>query len=613
MFREAMKQRKSVRNRRRAAVAIQVAVSMTAIIGFAALSIDVGSMYNARGDLQRTADAAALAAASKLAAFNEGDPTELARAEAIDFTHKNKVFGRQVTLENSDIEFGRAVPSQGGGFDFQTTTANPDAVRVRVKLEEGSANGALSLYFARVFGYDSADLDAEAIAMLIPRDIAIVADMSGSHKEDSELGYYKNTDINLYDVWDDFPGGINDATSGWEGTEFPLDGDGYSPQMAGPAWGHMKNLGYGTETLDASYDPNVDPGLIELAKNANWNDAGLESALASRGYNNQEINAIMSAQHDGDGAWDERTAVALGLAEWNSGIPGGRWEIAGQQSSISGQLQSMELSGNGNAWLGSNEIKWTESFGDRTAEQSRPIWQDYINNYMNKTWTQMYRANHDFKYQFGVKTFVNYLIERRTSHHQTPEFANTRQQPMRAVKDAVQFLTNELYALETDDRLSLEIYGETARHEVNLTANYDLVSNRLMEMQAGHYDTWTNMGGGIQRGIEELSSSRARPNSRKVMIVLTDGRANVTADGTTGDYTNGAIYARERSEAAAAMGIKIYSVSVGSNSDIDLMDYLAVTGGGMHFHAEGSIDNYSAQLAEVFQQLGGARPVELIR
>ncbi|GJM24020.1 MAG: hypothetical protein DHS20C16_04350 [Phycisphaerae bacterium] len=613
MFREVIKQRKCVRNRRRAAVAIQVAVSMTAIIGFAALSIDVGSMYNAKGDLQRTADAAALAAASKLAAYNEGDPTTLARAEAISFAQKNDVFGRGVTLDNSDVEFGRAVPSEGGGFDFQPTNTNPDAVRVRVKLEEGSSNGALALYFSRVFGYDSADIDAEAVAMLIPRDIAIVADLSGSHKEDSELRSYKDTDINLHEVWDDLPGGINDVGSGWEGTEFPLDGEGYSPQMAGPAWGHMKSLGYGTETLDSSYDPTADPGLIELAKNANWNDAGLESALAARGYSNEEINAIMSSQHDGDGAWDERTAVALGLADWNSGIPGGRWEIGSQNNNNGNQLQQIGQGGNGNAWVGSSELNWTESFGDRTAEQSRPIWQDYINNYANKTWTQMYRANSDFKYQFGIKTFVNYLMERRTSHNQTPELANTRQQPMRAVKDAVQFLTDELYALETDDRLSLEIYGETARHEVDLTANYDLVSNRLVEMQAGHYDTWTNMGGGIQRGIEELSSSRARANSRKVMIVLTDGRANVTADGTTGDYINGASYARGRSEAAAAMGIKIYTVSVGSNSDIDLMDYLAVTGGGTHFHAEGSIDNYSEQLADVFQKLGGARPVELIR
>ena len=51
-------------NRRRAVVAIQVGVASVALLGFAALTVDLGTLYNARADLQRTADAAALAGAS---------------------------------------------------------------------------------------------------------------------------------------------------------------------------------------------------------------------------------------------------------------------------------------------------------------------------------------------------------------------------------------------------------------------------------------------------------------------------------------------------------------------------------------------------------------------
>ena len=80
-----------VNHRRRGAVAVQVAVSMTAIMGFAALTIDVGVIYNAKTDLQRTADAAALAASSKLASFDEGDPMALAREEAHRIVQANKV------------------------------------------------------------------------------------------------------------------------------------------------------------------------------------------------------------------------------------------------------------------------------------------------------------------------------------------------------------------------------------------------------------------------------------------------------------------------------------------------------------------------------------------
>ena len=591
--------------RRRAVVAVQVAVMMTAIIGFAALTVDVGVMYNAKADLQRTADAAALAAASRLVAFDDGEPTQLARAEALDYTARNNVFGKNVTLDGNDVEFGRAVYNEGSGsYDFVPTEVFPDAVRVRVRLEEGSANGALSLYFARVFGKDSAEMSAEAIAMMVPRDIAVVADLSGSHTDDSEFRNYKDTDINLFDVWDDFPGGIDDEVSSWDGNEFPLDGDGWSEQMAGPAWGYMKQLGYGTRDIDASYSPSSDPGLVRLPQYQDWNDSSLRSALLGQGYSTQEVNAIMSDQYDSNGAWEERVAVALGLARWNSGIPGGLWEQLGMPA---------YQAGNGNTWVGGSELTWVESFGNRSLSQSDDIWLDYIGNYMSKTWSEMYRANSDLRYRFGVKTFTNYLMERRTTHYQTPEFAGARTQPMQAVKDAVGHMCDTIEGLDTDDRLSLEIYGETARHEVNLTDDYQSIAGHLNAMQAGHYDTWTNMGGGILRGIEELTGSRARPTARKVMILLTDGMANVTATGKTGDYYNGRLYAKEMAQAAVDQGIRIFSVSVGSGADTALMSEIATMGSGDHFHAEGSIEAYSAQLEVIFKKLGGSRPVELIR
>ena len=43
------------------------------------------------------------------------------------------------------------------------------------------------------------------------------------------------------------------------------------------------------------------------------------------------------------------------------------------------------------------------------------------------------------------------------------------------------------------------------------------------------------------------------------------------------------------------------------------MEKIADIGHGEDFHAEGSIEEYSAQLGEIFQRLGSRRPVELIR
>lgn len=596
---------------RRGVVAVQVAVVMIVIMGFAALSVDLGAMYNTKADLQKAADSAALAAASKLGAYDQGDPIALATAEAHAYIGRNSVFGRQLSLGEGDLVFGRAIYDPGSGaYDFQPSTQFPDAVKVRLRMTQDSPNGEAPLYFARVLGHERTAVIAEATAMMVPRDIAIVADLSGSHKNDSELKNYRNTDINIWDVWAAFPGGIDDTNSTWGGDEFAPDETGFSPQMAGPGWGLMKQLGWGTETIDASYNPTTDPGLIHLPRGQNWSNSMLRSALESQGYIQAEVDAIMSGQYDNDSespAWDDRVAVALGLARWNSGIPGGLWEQLGVSPSSAG---------NGNSWISGGELSWLETFGHRSLGESRNFWVDYINNYAsgysNNSRTNLDRASTSFRNRFGIKTFMNYLIEKRTSHSETPEFANAPTQPMQAVKDSVDHMVQVLYDLETDDRVSLEVYGSTARHVVDLTANYQLIADTLNSMQAAHYDPWTNMGGGITRGIEELTSSRARPSAKKVMIVLTDGNANVRPNGTYND-AEGRIYAQQAAQQAAALGIRLFAVSVGSESDTDLMHEIAQVGSGVHFHAEGTIEQYSSQLEEVFATLGGARPVELIK
>lgn len=605
--------------RRRGAVAVQVAVASTAIMGFAALTIDVGVVYNAKTDLQRTADAAALAASSKLASFDEGDPMALARAEAHRIVQANKVLQQSIAVSDADIEFGRAVYNDNtGSYDFQPTTEFPDAVRVTMKKTAGSANGALPLYFARIFGKQNTDVEAEAVAMMVPRDIAIVADLSSSHTDDSELKNFKKIDINLFDVWEGLPisrgswgigDGVNPYADGDAGNPPPPPGyfpggpgnGGTDPgvlgtgEVAGPTFGLMYYWG---NSITQTYQPSSDPALRYYKKNSDWHNNDLEDWYVDAGYNDSEIDALMSNDYDGNGAWEERVAVALGLARWDSGKEGGLWESI---------PENQRKNGNGNGWVGGGELTWLV---DYPFEQGS--WIDYI-SFAGKKSSGAVKADSDFRYRFGLKTFTNYLLESRESHAETSDLANVPTQPMQAVKDAVTHMADLIETLDTEDKLSLEIYGQTARHEIDLTEDYESVKNRLNEMQAGHYDAWTNMGGGITRGIEELTSSRARPTARKVMIVLTDGKANVAANGSTGDYTNGPIYARQMAEAAAAQGIRIFAVSVGSDSDSSLMDQIAEIGRGEHFHAEGSIDAYSVQLENIFKKLGGTRPVELIK
>ncbi len=610
-------------NRKRAVVAVQVAVMLTVLLGMAALTIDVGHLYNAKADLQRTADSAALAAASMLSVYGDGDPVELAREAAIKYVKENEVFGRALVIDpNTDIVFGRAeYNASQNRYIFHPTEVLPDAVQLSVRHTQDSSNGGVPLFFANIFGKSETDVSASATAIMVPRDIAIVADLSGSHTDDSELRHYRLTEINLFDVWEGLPiesgkigvgdgstppdpgdpfGGNQDPTvdgpgDPGEGGNDPGDNPVGGGQV-GPTWGWLYYWG---NTLTTDYEPRDDPALIHLPRYQTFNDDGLVTWYQSAGYSEDEIAALLAPDYDGSKdssgqyAWTNRVAVALGLARWDSGHPGGLWE------SIPADERN---NGNGNDWVGASELTWLVDY-----PYNQGSWSDYIYNYMRRSNTRMAQANSDFQYRFGLKTFVNYLLEKRAANHQTAELADTPVQPMQAVKDAVNFMVEFIDDLDTNDQLSLEIYATTAHHEVDLTNKFVEVSNRLNEMQAGHYNSNTCIGGGLERAIEELSSSRARGTSHKMIILLTDGHANVGGNGLSADG-----YALQQTGIAASLGMKVFAVSVGANSDQSLMDEIADIGQGEHLHVEGSIEEYSAGLAEIFERLGGKRPVELI-
>jgi len=597
-------------DRRRAATAVVVATLVPALVGFAALTIDIGVVYNTKADLQRAADAAALAAADRLSGLYYGEPEDRALEAATEIVASNLVFGDILTVDPSnDVILGRAFYNEATqSYGFNPTNVIPDSVRVTVRRSADSPNGATPLFFAGIFGMNSTNLSATATATLAPRDIAIVFDTSGSLNDDSELRHYDLTDINLYDVWDKLPGGVDDVGGLWNPEDLPpewVEGDGSAPQAAGPAWGFMQEMGFGTMDIDSTYDPATDPGLIKMSYNQNWSDAQLENFLVEKGYIESEVDALMVKTYDTSGGYPYRVAAALGLGVWNSGHPGGLWEQMGVPPGSTG---------NGNDWVGSGEVNWTETIFGNSINTSKNIWLDYINNYMNKTSTYLYDANSSFKYQLGVKTFVNYLMERKFTHEDTPELAETPAQPAQAIKDGVGYMISLVEGLETSDQIALVVYATTSHLEIELTEDFAAIRERVNEMQAGYYDSLTNMGGGLATAIEELTGERARQMSRKVIVMLTDGIANVNSSGgydPNGD--GGSAYALSLAAQAADQGIQIFAITVGAAADISLMQQIAEVGDGVHFHAEGTIEEYSEGLAQIFTTIGRSRTVELIQ
>lgn len=127
------------RKNERGAVAVITAFSLVVLLGFAAIAIDVGMLYQERAELQSGADAAALAIAQDCAAGRTNCSTPADTAHA---------------LANANAKDGAAAVAEAS---VSTTTRT---VRVQLKTREKNGAGALALSFAPLLGIDSATVGA---------------------------------------------------------------------------------------------------------------------------------------------------------------------------------------------------------------------------------------------------------------------------------------------------------------------------------------------------------------------------------------------------------------------------------------------------------------------
>lgn len=147
------------------------------ILGFAAVAIDLGQQTALRSQLEGTADAAALAAASQL-------PDERkARRKALEYAEENMPEAAHGhVLRDEDIVFGTWY-SQTRQFVADGPIAN--AVQVTVRRSEQNGNPAPT-FFLHLFGYDHADLSARSLAGNVLFENAGAAGAGGLSEKDQE-------------------------------------------------------------------------------------------------------------------------------------------------------------------------------------------------------------------------------------------------------------------------------------------------------------------------------------------------------------------------------------------------------------------------------------------
>ena len=166
--------RRPRQQRRKGNILVLSAVMMVVMMALLAFAIDLGYLCLARGELQRSADAAAIAAAWELiddqalsGQSNVSVVQSSARAKASQFAGLNSVLRQTAGLAWEDVTVGfLANPSDPSQAMDLTGTHPPNAVRVRVR-RTSDQNGDVPFFFARVLGLDRMGTQAEATAALM--------------------------------------------------------------------------------------------------------------------------------------------------------------------------------------------------------------------------------------------------------------------------------------------------------------------------------------------------------------------------------------------------------------------------------------------------------------
>jgi Ca-activated chloride channel family protein len=168
------------------------------------------------------------------------------------------------------------------------------------------------------------------------------------------------------------------------------------------------------------------------------------------------------------------------------------------------------------------------------------------------------------------------------------------------------------------DRIGLVAFAGEALTQVPLSLDYPVVEQAIMGLKIGSLEDGTAIGSGLAVAVNRL---RRSPDKSKVVLLLTDGENN-----------KGLIDPRTAAATAAAYGIKVYTIGVGTigeapiptgrgvggfryemlpvRIDEPLMRSIAQSTGGRYFRATDS-----EALSRIFQQIDQLEksPIQITR
>jgi Ca-activated chloride channel family protein len=168
------------------------------------------------------------------------------------------------------------------------------------------------------------------------------------------------------------------------------------------------------------------------------------------------------------------------------------------------------------------------------------------------------------------------------------------------------------------DRIGVVAFAGEALTQVPITVDYPVLEQAVASLRIGMLEDGTAIGTGLATAVNRL---RLAPGKSKVILLLTDGENN-----------RGTVDPRTAAAAAAALGIRVYTIGVGTEGeapvptgrglsgfryemlpveiDEPLLRDIAASTGGRYFRAKDS-----EALARIFQQIDGLEktPIQVTR
>lgn len=174
---------------------------------------------------------------------------------------------------------------------------------------------------------------------------------------------------------------------------------------------------------------------------------------------------------------------------------------------------------------------------------------------------------------------------------------------------AIKLVVGDFVERRKSDRLGLILFGTQAYLQAPLTYDLQTVDQLLQETQIGFAGEKTAVGDAIGLAVKRL---RARPNTNRVLVLLTDGASN-----------SGELTPQRAADLAQKENIKIYTIGFGAEEmivpglfgarrvnpsedlDEDTMREIAEKTGGQYFRARNL-----EELDAIHHQLDRLEPIE---